>query len=61
LWIAYALLSGVRDVLALAALAGLGALVYAAAILALFGPRWLADLWHGSRTVTPSSVPPAEA
>src|SRR4051812_39423299 len=46
--------------LALLLLTFLGALVYGAAILGLFGKAWLAALWRAPKEVTPpSSVPPA--
>jgi putative peptidoglycan lipid II flippase len=48
LWLGETLVAGrMPDVAALIVLATLGALVYAAAILALFGKRWLIGLWRG--------------
>jgi putative peptidoglycan lipid II flippase len=61
LWLAdrIAAARGMPDVAALIVLALLGAAIYSAAILALFGKRWLADLWRGV-DITPASAPPAQ-
>jgi putative peptidoglycan lipid II flippase len=60
-WPVIALASGLpaHNVTALVLLAFLGAIVYGAAIYALFGKAWLASLFRTPRGVTPSSVPPA--
>jgi putative peptidoglycan lipid II flippase len=47
------------DIPALILLAILGAAVYAAAILALFGKAWLVALWRGAN-LTSASAPPAQ-
>jgi len=51
-------LPGVHNVMALVLLGFTGALVYAGAILGLFGKTWLRTLFR-SPTVTPSPAPPA--
>jgi putative peptidoglycan lipid II flippase len=48
------------DVVALIALALLGAAVYAAAILALFGKAWLVALWRGADATSASAPPERE-
>ena len=53
-------LPGVHNALALVLLAFLGALVYGAAILGLFGKAWLKGLWRSPSAVTPASAPPAQ-
>ena len=52
-------LPGVHNVMALALLGFVGAIVYAAAILALFGRAWLRTFFRAPRDVKPSSAPPA--
>ena len=47
------------DIAALIVLALLGATVYGAAILALFGKRWLVALWRGA-DINSASAPPAQ-
>jgi putative peptidoglycan lipid II flippase len=58
LWVGERMTAAMLDVAALIVLAILGAGVYAAAILLLFGKRWLLSLWRGAE-LKPSSVPPA--
>jgi hypothetical protein len=40
-----------RDEATLAALTGIGALVYVGAVIALFGPQWLAALRRHTRSI----------
>jgi putative peptidoglycan lipid II flippase len=58
LWIGERMTAALPDVAALIVLAALGAAVYAAAILLLFGRRWLVGLWKGA-DLKSASVPPA--
>ncbi len=62
-WPVLALAAGLpaHNVTALALLAFLGALIYGAAILGLFGKAWLASFWRMPPEITPpsSSVLPA--
>ena len=50
---------GKHNWLALLLLGFLGALVYGAAIIGLFGKVWLGSFWRMPPNVRPSSVPPA--
>ena len=65
LWIAQwpilALAAGLpaHNLTALVLLGFLGAIVYGAAVLGLFGKAWLASLFRTPKVVTPSFVPPA--
>ena len=52
-------LTGERSIPALLLLAAIGAAVYGAAVLGLFGKAWLAALWRTPKE--PSSAPPASA
>ena len=62
LWLGQVGTAGLRAEIALVLLAVLGAAVYAAAILALFGRGWIAGLWRTAPvTPPPSSVPPEQA
>lgn len=53
-------LPGVHNVMAVLLLVFLGALVYGAAILGLFGRAWLASFWRMPRDVTPPAFVPPE-
>jgi len=46
-----------RDEATLATLAGIGALVYGGAVIALFGPQWLAAFRRRTRSVAESPQP----
>jgi hypothetical protein len=52
--------SGLRDLMGLAVLAAIGAVVHGSAVLALFGPQWLARLRcrrAGATTTTHKPLP----
>ncbi len=60
-WPVLALAAGLpaHNATALLLLAFVGAIVYGAAILGLFGRAWLASFWRMPKDTTPFSVPPA--
>ena len=60
-WPVLALAAGLpaHNLTALVLLAFVGAVVYSAALLALFGKTWILSFGRRGRTVTPSAAPPA--